>query len=153
MAALCPVAGGYISDKYGWRTQFKILSAFAGVAVLLIILFCPEHAYNRPVIFETDVASTENLTTTAGEKDPEETVKPIPQTEEERATESFEKRNSYVQELKPFNGLVSRQNPFILAARPFACMLYPAVFWGFTVGGLWTAWVSNLPHSIPRHSH
>ena len=159
MANFCPIAGGYISQTYGWRMQFKILIAFTGLALLLIIFACPEHGgYNRAAIYETDVASTTGLADVSekhsekvSEKvseekktDPSENSSTVgagpPTTTEEMSTE---KPKTYFQELKPFDRLVLRPNPFILALRPFACFLYPAVFWGFTVGGLWSSWVSK----------
>ncbi|KAG0131090.1 major facilitator superfamily domain-containing protein [Tuber indicum] len=53
-----PVLGGFISTRHGWRTQFQIISAFLGPVLILIILLVPEHAYNRPAIFDTDLHST-----------------------------------------------------------------------------------------------
>jgi hypothetical protein len=61
----------------------------------------------------------------------------------EHLESSLERPKTYWEESKPFNGFITRQNPLILLARPFACFLYPAVFWGFTVGGLWSSWVRS----------
>jgi MFS family permease len=135
-----PILGGYISQIYGWRMQFRILIAFTVVALFFIIFACPEHAFIRDRTLETDIladaSNNQNATegkeiesTTATETRPE-TMSEVPRT--------------YWEELKPFHGLVVHQNPLLLLARPFACFLYPAVFWGFTVGGLWSAWVSAL---------
>jgi len=41
--------------------QFKILIGFTGLALLAIIFACPEHAYVRPSIYETDMISTEGV--------------------------------------------------------------------------------------------
>ncbi|KAH8651840.1 major facilitator superfamily domain-containing protein [Tricladium varicosporioides] len=141
-ASITPILGGYITDKYGWRMQFNILIAFTGIAFLVIIFCCPETTYNRPIIYETDVRSTEGLTTPEGG-----TSEKAVTTTSEEAPEIVvitEKPRTYWEELKPFNGLITRQNPLILLARPFACFLLPAVFWGFTVGGLWSSWTIGL---------
>jgi hypothetical protein len=37
-----------------------------------------------------------------------------------------------------------RHHLFRLLLKPLICFLYPAVFWGFTVGGLWSAWTIGL---------
>jgi len=50
-----PVLGGLISTRHGWRSQFQIISAFLAPALILVILLVPEHAYNRPAIFNTDL--------------------------------------------------------------------------------------------------
>jgi hypothetical protein len=148
VANVVPILGGYISETYGWRMQFKILIAFTGLALLVIVFFCPEHAYIRPSIYDTDMRSTEGLTG-AHEKNSVSNASEteVPSGENDTATptlDSVEKPRTYWEELKPFNGFITRQNPLILLARPFACFVYPAVFWGFTVGGLWSSWTIGL---------
>jgi MFS family permease len=142
VAQLTPIAGGYISQKYGWRTQFYILIAFSSIALLLITFACPEHGnYKRAAIYETDTGR-EQLLESSNEKST--SAAQVRSTQEEVANvNTTDKPRSYIQELNPFSGFDRHQNPLILAARPFVCMLYPAVFWGFTVGGLWSAWVSQ----------
>ena len=146
--ALTPIAGGYITQTYGWRTQFKIISAFSGIALLLIIFACPEHTFVRDLVYETDVVTFEAsvlsgaksaATVDHGEKD-ENSADGL-DASRQGDTDTGRVR-AYFRELKPFNGTFSNQSPFILLARPFVCMLYPAVFWGFIVGGLWLSWVS-----------
>lgn len=56
-----PVLGGFISTRHGWRSQFQIISAFLGPVLILVILLVPEHAYNRPAIFNTDLYSDGDL--------------------------------------------------------------------------------------------
>jgi hypothetical protein len=60
-ANVVPILGGWISNKYNFQMQFKILIGFTGLALLAIIFACPEHAYVRPSIYETDMASTEGV--------------------------------------------------------------------------------------------
>jgi hypothetical protein len=40
--------------------QFWILTAFTAFGFLVLVLFCPETAYQRPLILETDVATPED---------------------------------------------------------------------------------------------
>ncbi|CUS08976.1 unnamed protein product [Tuber aestivum] len=56
-----PVLGGFISMRHGWRSQFQIISAFLAPALILVVLLVPEHAYNRPAIFDTDLHSGGDL--------------------------------------------------------------------------------------------
>ena len=160
MANLCPIAGGYISQKYGWRMQFKILIAFTAVALLVIILGCPEHGdYKRAAIYETDLSSTSALTEVLEKvsedkkPQPSENSTVVPGTPPPKEEVAVERRKTYFQELMPFDRLVLRPNPLVLALRPFACFLYPAVFWGFTVGGLWSSWVSKHKPPFPDQTH
>lgn len=158
VANVTPILGGYVSQLYGWRMMFRILFAFTGLALIAIIFACPEHAYVRPTVFETDVNSTTDLASSEQEKNGQVVGSSTAESESgdnrdaaqgNRASPAVvsgvaeEKPLTYLEELKPFNGFITRQNPLVLLARPFACFLYPAVFWGFTVGGLWSAWVST----------
>jgi MFS family permease len=133
-----PILGGHISQVFGWRMQFRILIAFTVVALLFVIFACPEHAYVRESALETDMLADES-----DKQNPAEGRKVESSTASKTASETTkETPRTYWEELKPFNGFVTLQNPLVLLARPFVCFLYPAVFWGFTVGGLWSSWVS-----------
>jgi Major Facilitator Superfamily len=149
-ATITPVLGGYITDKYGWPMQFHILTAFTAVAFLVIFFACPETTYVRPIIYDTDMRSTEGLagspegTIEKSKTTTVETINPTPSQSPVSSAITLEKPKTYWQELKLFYGRYSHQNPLVLLARPFACFLYPAVFWGFTVGGLWSSWSIGL---------
>ena len=149
VAQLTPIAGGYISQKYGWRTQFYILIGFSIVGLALIVFACPEHGnYKRPAMYETDTAGARLIDAQAEKTAGDINIQsPRPESsDDEIAVNRQDRPRSYTQELNPFSGFDRHQNPLVLAVRPFVCMLYPAVFWGFTVGGLWSAWVG---HSVP----
>lgn len=150
---LSPIVSGYVADRYGWRTNFWIMTAFTAVALLLIFFAAPETSYNRPAIYETDIISSENLPVTkeslsadalatAKESGSDISIahqnKGIPSMEMHRN----ESPRSYWQELLPIRGLETRDNPLVLLARFFTCGLYPAVIWSFLVGGTYVAWVS-----------
>ena len=126
-----PIIGGYITEKHGWRTQFYVISGFLFIGVLLLLLACPEHAYNRPMVFETDIIAVQVHTEDSFHEEslPEHDTK-------------TEKPKSYAQELKPYSGKISGDNCLVLLVRPFVCMLYPAVIWAFFLGGCWSTWVS-----------
>jgi MFS family permease len=145
-ASTGPILGGYLSQVYGWRIQFHILLPFTLVALILIVFACPEHAYVRDHNLDIDMnADTPNESTTTENKEESGETTTIVESRSSAGYEpTAEPRRSYWEELKPFNGLITRQNPLILLARPFACFLYPAVFWTFTVGGLWSAWVRTF---------
>ena len=127
-----PIIGGYITEKHGWRTQFYILAGFLFVGIIFITLACPEHAYTRPMVYETDVIASEvHIADSLS-------VQELPSDQ----TSMTEKPKSYVQELKLYGTNVSGENLLVLLARPFVCMLYPAVIWAFFLGGCWSTWVS-----------
>ncbi|KUJ17693.1 MFS general substrate transporter [Mollisia scopiformis] len=143
-----PLLGGYVAQKYGWAMGFNIMIAFTGVALLAIVFACPETSYVRPSIYDTDMQSMEGIpqekkteVTTASEIEGSIAEYRNPPLVLDAVTE---KPKTYWEELKPINGYITRQNPLKLLVRPFVCFLYPAVFWGFSVGGLWSAWVVGL---------
>ena len=129
-----PIVGGYITQMHGWRTQFYVIAGFLFLGLLLLIFACPEHVYNRPIEYETDVIALEPQVIKESDKKVELTAN------DGAADEPM----TYWQELRPFGSRISRQNPLLLLARPFACMLYPAVVWAFLVGGCWSTWVGFM---------
>lgn len=150
---LSPIVSGYVADRYGWRTNFWIMTAFTAVALLLIFFAAPETSYNRPAIYETDIISSENLPVTkeslsadalATAKESGSDISTAHQNKEIPSMEIHrnESPRSYWQEFLPIRGLETRDNPLVLLARFFTCGLYPAVIWSFLVGGTYVAWVS-----------
>ena len=151
---LSPLISGYIADKYGWRMNFWILTAFTAVALLLVIFAAPETTYKRPSIYETDISSSDNLPiaketltsgATATSQAPGSDVSTDSAAKESPSMEIHmnESPRSYWQELSPVRGLDTTHNPLVHLARLFICALYPAVIWSFLVGGTYVAWVSQ----------
>lgn len=138
-----PIIGGYITDKYGWRTQFYILAGFLFVGIIFITFACPEHTYTRPMVYETDVIASEVHIAEAlsAQESPSDQAS------------MTEKPKSYRQELKLYSENISGENFLVLLARPFVCMLYPAVIWAFFLGGCWSTWVSLCKIHHPDTTH
>ena len=154
---LSPIISGYVADKYNWRTNFWILTAFTAVNLILVILFAPETQYERPPIYNTDIATTqsspaESATNPAEEErgSPNSTNKALTARNEDPKQE---KPRTYWQELKPYSGLRLKENPWKHLTQLLTCALYPAVIWTFLVGGTYSGWVSppflSLPSSPP----
>ena len=147
---LSPLVSGYVADKYGWRMNFWILTAFTAAALILIIFAAPETTYNRPAVYETDVISVTRQNSSV-EQSMSETTEyrnkhsssaldtQVPMTENGMNELPW----SYWQELRPFRGIETRDNPFVHLVRLFVCSCYPAVLWSFLVGGTYIAWVST----------
>ena len=151
---LSPIISGYVADKYGWRMNFWIMTAFTAVALLLIFFAAPETTYIRPAIYETDITSRENMPikeeklaadSIATAKEPGSNISNAPADKEMTSMDTHKDQFpiSYWQELLPIRGLETRDNPLVLLARLFTCGLYPAVIWSFLVGGTYVAWVST----------
>ena len=139
-AFFMPVLGGYISAKHGWRTQFHIMAVFLGVASILVFFLVPEHAYNRPAIFDTDTSSHENLSeldeqlaaqdgdTTAADDKPAVGVVVV------------EKKRTFAQGLSLYNGRFSDESVVRCLLTPFVLFVYPATLWSFLFQGTYITW-------------
>jgi MFS family permease len=134
-----PVLGGFISMRHGWRTQFQIISAFLVPVVVLVVLLVPEHVYNRPAIFNTDLHSEDNL----GDLDEQlARVSELPSTGNPSLTAGqVDKPKTFVQELKIYNGRFTDESFFKLLLAPFVLFLYPATLWAFSFQGTFITWV------------
>ena len=55
---------------------------------------------------------------------------------------------SFVQALKPYNGRLTRDNWFRVAARPFILFAYPSILWSATVYALSVGWLIVLSESV-----
>lgn len=136
-----PVLGGYISVRYGWRTQFIIIAAFLGPLCLLVFLFVPEHTYVRAAVLETDMASsTSSLgidrgadTNTDADADPDSAAAAV-------AAAAAERPHTFVQQLRLYNGRFSGESLGRSLLAPFVLFIYPATLWAFLFQGTFITW-------------
>lgn len=130
--------------KHGWRTQFIIISCFLGPILVLAFFLMPEHVYNREDIYNTDVASEENLNVLNDRMAKEEvTDGEEKKFADEVATEKKIKK-TWIQELKVYNGRYSDESFWKCLLSPFVLMLYPATIWSFLLQGTFITWVRSL---------
>ncbi|KAF8430376.1 major facilitator superfamily domain-containing protein [Tirmania nivea] len=125
-----PILAGYISAKYGWRTQFKIMTGFFTAALIMTFLLCPEHAFVRDRKFETDLVSEDSSATNVNVDEGKEKIKATP----------VERKKTFLQELKVYNGRFSTDGFLKLLVAPFPAMFYPAAIWVFLLQGTFVTW-------------
>lgn len=148
-----PILGGYISTTHGWRSQFQIISAFLAPCVVLMFFLVPESAYNRPAIFDTDLTPAEALEERSDEErdaEAKETGVPVgaePPTSV--GSDSGEKKKTFVEELRVYNGRFSDESFFKLLLAPLVLFLYPATIWSFLFQGSFITWVCCVWFWIP----
>lgn len=134
---------------------------FMSIYIVLLFFLIPETTYNRPKKFDTDVR--EQL---VGDSDHESTIndlsvnEPI-STDEKRGvvaastpqspseadveqTNQPEKRKTWVQGLKVYNGRFSNENYFRTVLSPFVTFLLPAVHWAAYAYGLTVAFAAAI---------
>lgn len=139
-----PILGGYISTTHGWRSQFQIISAFLVPCVILMFFLVPETAYNRPAIFDTDVASEDVLSAleeslARGDEGTKESG--VVSAVSPGDSDTAEKKKTFVEELRLYNGRFSDESFFKLLLTPLALFLYPATIWSFLFQGSFITWV------------
>ncbi|KAL8291297.1 hypothetical protein RQP46_002275 [Phenoliferia psychrophenolica] len=154
---ITPIANGYlVASPLGWKWCFWLVAIFFGLATILVVLFCPETAYDRSSVFDTDAGkpladvSAINHATEELEKDALREPKPIIDHLENGATSqngssaTYLPAKSVLQELAPYSGYRSKENFFKLVARPLPFFLSPAVWFAIFSYGLTTAWLVVL---------
>ena len=135
---LAPVLSGYVAERYSWRTNFWILTAFTGLGWLLVFFACPETRYSRPAMFETDLVANAETIVPASEE-PNEALEP-----------EIQKRRTYWQDLRPYSFIDRNSNPLEHLVRLFSSALYPAVIWCFLVGSTYSGWVGDQLSFLDR---
>ncbi|KAI5272128.1 MFS general substrate transporter [Aureobasidium subglaciale] len=120
-AFLTPVCIGFItsSDSLGWQWSFYFLSIFMGAGFVLLFLFLPETAYQRPRYLQIDV-----------------NVGPVPFHDPVPAPP----KRSFLHRLAPFSGRKTDESFLKLLFRPFPLFLQPAVAWGCLMQGVIIGW-------------
>ena len=142
---LSPILSGYVADRYTWRTNFWILTAFTAMNLILIILFASETRYKRPFVYNTDTMAPENMHGSLAVESNEANQECWDRIGKEgtamMANPEQERPLTYWQELKPFSGLHVDKNIWTPIVRLFSCVMYPAVTWTFLVAGTYSGWV------------
>ena len=138
---LAPVLSGYVADKYGWRANFWILTAFTAVAFLLVVFVCPETRHHRALIFETDLGISHASSILKATNGGARLRQPIVQEGDNAQFPVINRGKTYWQEIKPFTYIDRNSNPLAHLSRLIACIPYPAVIWSFLVGGTYSGWV------------
>ncbi|KAK4704003.1 hypothetical protein P7C70_g2209, partial [Phenoliferia sp. Uapishka_3] len=151
---ITPIVNGYlIPSSLGWKWCFWLMTIFFGIALVLIILFVPETAFDRSTVYDTDdgrsladVGAVNHAT-----EELEKSTEPKPTIEHvENGSSTNSKYPNYLpaksiwQELAPYSGYKSKENFLKLVFRPFPFWFSPAVWWAIFSYGLTTAWLVVL---------
>ncbi|KAG9852039.1 serine/threonine kinase 16, partial [Aureobasidium melanogenum] len=120
-AFLTPVCVGFIAsnNSLGWQWSFYFLSIFMGAGFILLFLFLPETAYQRPRYLQIDI-----------------NVGPVPYHD----IPPSPPKHSFLHRLAPFSGRKTDESFLKLLFRPFPLFLQPAVAWGCLMQGVIIGW-------------
>lgn len=139
-----------------WRWPFGFVAIFSGVLVILILLFVPEHAFNREAALAAEATNDtgipmqdrngtnrnpsvprHNLTSSSDESILREN-RPTSTVFERDAwysTHVSEGWGPFRRQLRLFTGRKSDESLWKILLRPFPLFLHPAVFWGSLTQG------------------
>jgi len=134
---IAPVLGGFLTDTYGWRSQYYVLTAFRGALLILIFLLVPETHFDRSTKSVSQVESGDEY------YDKADTGSPLPHDPE--AVPSVDgKKRTYIQQLKPYYRIHSGANIWQAAVRYFTVGLYPIIWYAFIPCGTYLAWYLGI---------
>ncbi|GAA5830569.1 hypothetical protein JCM11251_002516 [Rhodosporidiobolus azoricus] len=149
-----PIVNGKIigSESLGYRWCFWLMAIMTGVATIGIFFLCPETAYDRDPVFNTDQhsaadAAAVNAATDDLEKSSTGTPKPAASVEHIEHGHpqriGYKEPKTYVQTLAPIS-YRGRINVFKAILRPFPFFISPVVIVTFLAYGLTTCWLVVL---------
>ncbi|ORY76954.1 major facilitator superfamily domain-containing protein [Protomyces lactucae-debilis] len=122
-AFLTPVLTGKITASLSWRWTFGLIAGFSCLLLPLLVLYCPETAYNRTEAAPQDVES-------------HDLSKGVQTSQVEVSTGTHQRH-----ELALFSRVRYSDDPFLFSvAKPFIMLLHPAFLWGVCSAGLLVAW-------------
>jgi MFS family permease len=113
-----PIFGGYLVERWGWRSVFWLLFAF-GCVLLLLVVFAMEETYREESVWGKESASNDSLEKVVNvdqEEQEEKTVTiPSPEGDEtETATIVSSKTETASKMMNPLASLALLRHPFVL---------------------------------------
>ena len=131
----------------GWRWLFHIFIIIAGVQIVLMFLFCPETTYHRDRIYDIDQWDKEEFDKLVERKR-------IVTTDEEFGAGRHSKIEdpsahpvqipapaTFLQELKPWSKIYSKDNFILLSIAPFVVCLNIGAFYTIFASGIMVTWI------------
>ncbi|KAL1964866.1 hypothetical protein VTN77DRAFT_6368 [Rasamsonia byssochlamydoides] len=134
------IISGYIIQDLGWNWTYGICAIIYGVWIVVLFFFCPETAYRRDAVLNTDLGTEDKAAELAAETREE---KPSADTIEraETNTSTVEPKHSYWHDLQIFHGRVSDDPFWKVLTRPLMMLVFPQVLFSFFAYGLTTSWL------------
>lgn len=138
------IISGYIIQDLGWNWTYGICAILYGVWILVLFFFCPETAYRRDAVFNTDLSTKDHAEELAEKKmaaveEKHEDVEAVERTDT-NITWS-EPKHSYLYELQIFHGRQSDDPYWKVLVRPLMMLIFPQVLFSFFAYGLTTSWL------------
>ena len=122
------------SNIRSFRWPFGFVAIFSGILVPFVILFVPEHAFNRNVALERE-QKIRNEASVSDESIQLPRSSSLVERNEWYTDHKTQGWGPFLPQLRLFTGRKSDENPLKILLRPFPLMLHPAVLWGSLTQG------------------
>lgn len=134
-AFFTPIVVGKITHTIGWWWTFYLVSIFCTASLFAIFFFCPETAFRRATVLNTDTVLN------AGPQHQQPFQQEKKQTTTGQASAGSQRpKKTYWQSLALFDGRKTDENFFKLLFRPFPLFVQPAFFWACLIQGAMIGW-------------
>jgi MFS family permease len=139
------IISGYIIQDLGWNWTYGICAVIFGVWILVLFFFCPETAYRRDAVLNTDLGTDDKAAELVLEAEEKHTVMGatthVESLDNVEINENTEKKHSYAYDLHIFHGRVCDDSFWKVLTRPLMMLIFPQVLFSFFAYGLTTSWL------------
>lgn len=137
-AFFTPVVVGKITYSIGWWWTFYLVAIFCAASLVGVIFLCPETAFRRDALLNTDIGTAE-ADEDASRHTHEEKAPAAPRHHHLAATPVRPKK-TYAQSLALFDGRKTDESFVKLLLRPFPLFAQPAFLWACLIQGTMIGW-------------
>lgn len=131
------IISGYIIQDLGWNWTYGVCAVIFGVWIPVLFFLCPETAYRRDALLNTDLGTEDKATELAEETKEISTEATVERIESVQP----ETRHSFAYQLRIFNGRVCNDPFWKVLIRPLMMLIFPQVLFSFFAYGLTTSWL------------
>ncbi|KAK9780767.1 putative Major facilitator superfamily transporter [Seiridium cardinale] len=135
-AFFTPIVVGKITHTIGFWWTFYLVSIFCAACFFALFFFCPETAFRRDAVLNTDTTAFEG---SEQQLHPAKHEMNQPTTHQVMSSAGRSKK-TYWQSLAPFDGRKTDENFFKLLFRPFPLFVQPAFLWACLIQGAMIGW-------------
>lgn len=141
------IISGYIIQDLGWNWTYGICAIIYSVWILVLFFFCPETAYRRDAVLNTDLGIDDKAAELALETEEKPITMGTTTHVESRSlenavlNETTEQKHSYAYQLRIFHGRVCDDSFLKVLTRPLMMLIFPQVLFSFFAYGLTTSWL------------
>jgi len=136
---LGPLLYSYVVQNLSWQMGFWFVTIPLGLSVVAVFFFVPETTYIRNTPSKIDEGKIIDDNSVPSEKHV------VNDRLSEEGDSSMIQKQSYLSQLKIWNGTFTQVGLIRIFTRPFPFLLSPVTWFIFLVHGMQTVWLSLLP--------